>query len=92
MCREIENSGITTENEHKSNKVSLLTFGDFSHRGSVEKCSVAGQLSSRYYSSEKTSISVVLDGKSLATCSHTFFILPFLSGGGERMRICPREG
>ena len=35
MCREIENSGITTENEHKSNKVSLLTFGDFSHHGST---------------------------------------------------------
>ena len=60
MCREIENNGITTENE----QVSLLTFGDFSHHGSVEKCSVAGQLSSRYYSFEKTSISIVLDGKS----------------------------
>ena len=43
MYREIENNGITTENEHKSYKVSLLTFGDFSHHGSVEKCSVAGQ-------------------------------------------------
>ena len=43
MCREIENNGITTENEKKSNKVSLLTFGDFSRHGSVEKCSVAGQ-------------------------------------------------
>ena len=64
MCREIENNGITTENENKSNKVSLLTFGDISRHGSVEKCSVAGQWSSRYYNSEKTSISVVLDGKS----------------------------
>ena len=43
MCREIENNGITTENEKNSNKVSLLTFGDFSRHGSVEKCSVAGQ-------------------------------------------------